>query len=450
MGISRVCLAGEETLGFAAARIPGSGSWAVGVQVAVRTPDMLPGLSRPQGGGWLHEAGRTSLEMGPARITLGRIRSEAFLADLLAPAAAEAGDQRTLVVYHGDRRLTVALDQPLPFTRELAEDLAIEIQESYDHPLFDSASHSLSEDPEALLDPLLVARIGLGSAAQRQWRGVAVFAFHPAGVEVAPPSDQPELWYDHPATRRGGAGQGLVAQLLRTADGGCALIRHSRSHGRQAGVRLAPGDQRWQGLLVGGQGMPMELSLELTVLSDAEAVPVPRPMLPEQRDNAARWIELTVERGEASGRRWLRRDGGEANGVSQVALSDGSVVLVRYTRAQYDLEQAHGFALRLERFDEGKDIGGSSTATFSSDVQVVSGGSSTPRRITMNEPLRHGGVTVYQSSFIPARDEHGQPLPGRYLASVFTVATAPGRVLKYLGSAVLVAGIITLYLMRRK
>jgi hypothetical protein len=56
---------------------------------------------------------------------------------------------------------------------------------------------------------------------------------------------------------------------------------------------------------------------------------------------------------------------------------------------------------------------------------------------------------VYQSSFIPERDEHGQQIPGRYLASVFTVATAPGRILKYLGSAVLVAGMIILYVMRR-
>ena len=449
--IGRVCLAAEEELGFAAAPTPGTGVWVAHLQLAVHTPAMPVGASQPQGSYWLSESVRKSVEVGPADVALGRIQSVAFLSELLSVPGADAGDARTLVVYQAGQRYPIALDRPLPFTVELTSELAVEVQESYDHPRFDVDAHKLSEDPEAALDPMLVVRVGVGAVAARRWKSAAAFAFHPAGVDVAPESGQPEIWYDHPAARRGGAGQGMVAQLLRTADGGCALIRISRSRGRLAGVRLASGEHHWEGALVGGEGMPMEIRLNITIIPDAEPAPVPRPMLPDNRDQAARWIEVIVERGNAKGRLWMRRDGGD-NGHHTVKLNDGALVLFRYTRAQYDLAQDNGFSVVLDRFDEGKDIGGASTATFASDIQVVptSGGTNDAQHISMNEPLRYNGVTLYQSSFIPEQDANGEVVPGRYLASVFTVATAPGRWFKYLGSGILVGGIITLYLMRRK
>jgi len=449
--IGRVCLAAEEALGFAAAPTPGTGVWVAHVQLAVHTPAMPAGASQAQGSYWLSDSVRKSVELGPADIALGRIYSEAFVQELLTVSDVQSSEVRTLVVYHAGQRHALVLDQPLPFTVELTSELAVEVQESYDHPHFDVDAHKLTEDPEAALDPMLVVRLGVGSATARRWKSAVAFTFHPAGVDVAPEPGQPEVWYDHPVGRRGGAGQGMVVQVVRTADGGCAVIRLSRSRGRLPGVRLAPGTQHWNGALVGGEGMPMELRLDLTILPDAEPAPVPRLMLPDQRDQAARWIEVIVERGQATGRRWMRRDGGD-NGHHTVTLSDGSTALFRYTRAQYDLARENGFAVVLDRFDEGKDIGGASTATFSSDVTVVptSGGETLKRHISMNEPLRHNGVTLYQSSYIPEQDAEGQVVPGRYVASVFTVATAPGRWGKYLGSGILVGGIITLYLMRRK
>jgi hypothetical protein len=458
IAISRVCLAAEEELGFAPAVVPGSGTWAVRLELAAHTPAMPAGSSQPITA-WLGGGGRTSMDVGPARIALGRVHSAAFLADLTAPAAADAGDLRTLVVYHGGRRFPVPLDRGLPFTAELADDLAVEVLESYDHPHLGDQAGRPAEDPAAALDPLLILRVGTGAATARRWKYTGIMAFHPAELDLAAAEGEPELWYDHPATRRGGAGQGMEVEILRGDDGGWAVARISRSHGRQEGARLPAGASRWEGILVGGAGIPMEIRLAATMVPDAEPAPVPRPMLPDSRDQAARWIELVIERGDARVRRWIRRDG-EAEGHSQVTVGGGTVLL-HYTRARYDLrrtpdqtriDDAHGFAIRLERFDEGKDIGGSSTATYASDVRVIpaGGGAGEARRITMNEPLQQRGVTLYQSSFIPASDEHGQPIPGRYAASVFTAATAPGRLLKYLGSAILVAGIITLYIMRRK
>ena len=231
------------------------------------------------------------------------------------------------------------------------------IERIIERPRFDEKAHELADDSEAAVDPLLLVRVGSGVEGTRQWRMAPVFAFHPASLAVAPPAGHPELWYDHPSARRGGVGQGLVAQILVTPDGGWALVRTSRTHGRQAGVRCPSGQTRWEGAIVGGTGMPMELRLDVQVVANAEPAPVPRSMLPDQRDRAARWIELEIERGAARGRQWIRRDGGDGSGIAAVTLDDGSPVLVRYTRAQYDLGQRHGFRIKLERFDEGKDIG---------------------------------------------------------------------------------------------
>jgi hypothetical protein len=51
-------------------------------------------------------------------------------------------------------------------------------------------------------------------------------------------------------------------------------------------------------------------------------------------------------------------------------------------------------------------------------------------------------VALYQT----ARTKLGD---GRFV-SFFTAATDPGRLLKYLGSAILVAGIVTMYVMRMR
>lgn len=58
--------------------------------------------------------------------------------------------------------------------------------------------------------------------------------------------------------------------------------------------------------------------------------------------------------------------------------------------------------------------------SFSSDVTVVESGSTRPVRISMNEPLRAGGLVVYQSSWGPADAPPGTPL-----FSTFAVVSNP-------------------------
>jgi len=63
--------------------------------------------------------------------------------------------------------------------------------------------------------------------------------------------------------------------------------------------------------------------------------------------------------------------------------------------------------------------------------------------ISMNEPLKYRGWTLYQSSFIAPENE------GENYQSILSVNYDPGRVLKYVGSAWTILGVILLFSRRR-
>jgi len=96
------------------------------------------------------------------------------------------------------------------------------------------------------------------------------------------------------------------------------------------------------------------------------------------------------------------------------------------------------FGLRLDRFMLERYPGSMQAAAFSSRVSV----GEKSHLISMNEPLEWRGFTFYQSSY-----EEGFPRPK---VSIFSVNQDPGRWLKYLGSLVLVLGIIWFYMNRVK
>ena len=101
------------------------------------------------------------------------------------------------------------------------------------------------------------------------------------------------------------------------------------------------------------------------------------------------------------------------------------------------------FGIGLERFMLERYPGSMQAASFSSRVSVEDGKERQPARvISMNEPLEWKGFTFYQSSY-----EEGFPRP---TVSVFSVNQDPGRWLKYLGSLLLVLGIIWFYFNRMR
>jgi len=127
---------------------------------------------------------------------------------------------------------------------------------------------------------------------------------------------------------------------------------------------------------------------------------------------------------------WLQLDD-----VLKLADKKGTV-LVGFSHARIEA----GFPLHLEKFKVGRYPGSMMASSYSSQVQVPDLGS---REISMNEPLKYQGLTVYQSSF--QQDEKGEPI-----ASVFSINADPGRWFKYLGSFLITTGAVWMFVNRRR
>jgi hypothetical protein len=78
------------------------------------------------------------------------------------------------------------------------------------------------------------------------------------------------------------------------------------------------------------------------------------------------------------------------------------------------------FTIRLEDFRKEDHPGMDLARSFESDVVQVEDGRERPVRIQMNEPLRDGGLVLFQSSWGPSNARPGDPL-----FSTFSVVRNP-------------------------
>jgi hypothetical protein len=116
-------------------------------------------------------------------------------------------------------------------------------------------------------------------------------------------------------------------------------------------------------------------------------------------------------------------------------FSEDAVYFVSYGNRRHDI----GFPIFLNQFHMEKYQGTTRAMSYRSIVTVPTVGE---REISMNEPLKHNGLTIYQASFQDG--PMGQPV-----ASVFSINKDPGRWLKYLGSLIMTLGIIFLFYFRK-
>lgn len=98
-----------------------------------------------------------------------------------------------------------------------------------------------------------------------------------------------------------------------------------------------------------------------------------------------------------------------------------------------------GFDIQLADFRVGKYQGTNRAMSYESLVKVPELGEVL---ISMNEPMKHKGLTFYQASF--EQDENGNPT-----TSILSVNKDPGRPIKYLGSFLIVLGSIVLFYFKR-
>lgn len=110
-------------------------------------------------------------------------------------------------------------------------------------------------------------------------------------------------------------------------------------------------------------------------------------------------------------------------------FTNNAVYLLTYGNRRTDI----GFQVELKNFAVTRYQGTMRAMAYESVVNIAGLGESV---ISMNEPLKHKGLTIYQASF---QEEQGKPV-----ASIFSINHDPGRFLKYLGSLVMSLGIVLL------
>lgn len=114
--------------------------------------------------------------------------------------------------------------------------------------------------------------------------------------------------------------------------------------------------------------------------------------------------------------------------------------LVTYQNRRLDV----GFPIQLKNFKVSRYNGSQKAMAYESEVQVGDQPGAPSTVISMNEPLKHAGFTIYQASF--QEDE----VTREPTASIFSINRDPGRWVKYLGSIILTFGIVWLFYQRRK
>lgn len=125
----------------------------------------------------------------------------------------------------------------------------------------------------------------------------------------------------------------------------------------------------------------------------------------------------------------------QANDVAKF-FTEKAVYIVTYASRRFDI----GFDVFLKKFEVGRYQGTMRAASYESLVEVPGLGE---KLISMNEPLKHQGLTLYQASF--QEGPTGDPI-----ATVLSVNYDPGRFFKYAGSLILTLGIAWLFYHRRR
>jgi hypothetical protein len=119
-------------------------------------------------------------------------------------------------------------------------------------------------------------------------------------------------------------------------------------------------------------------------------------------------------------------------------FSQDVVYIVSYGNRRLDL----GFPIKLQNFEVGRYQGTSRAMSYKSKVKVPD--LEAPQEISMNEPLKYKGFTIYQASF------QEDPATQKPTASIFSVNQDPGRWIKYFGCLTIVLGIIMLFYFKQK
>lgn len=117
---------------------------------------------------------------------------------------------------------------------------------------------------------------------------------------------------------------------------------------------------------------------------------------------------------------------------AQTFEAEGKSYAISLRRARYYVP----FGVQLDRFTHEKYPGTKTPRRFASDVTVKDDGSKFAFNISMNQPLRHAGLTFFQSSFGSTVKD------GREDITVLQVVKNPGWLLPYISVSVMSLGLL--------
>lgn len=192
---------------------------------------------------------------------------------------------------------------------------------------------------------------------------------------------------------------------------------------------------KWQ--ILRYQGSPVALpwmGLQLSLLKEAEKTKPElefakgKPQKDDEKNTQAAFIEIQLKQGNSTIEKsfWV-------SDASKQMTTLGDLQIHAFVGKK--LEKLP-FWLSLDNFKMETNPGTQEAASYESFVKVE--GDSEIAHIYMNHPLKKQGYTFYQSSYF--QDENGE------YHSILSVNQDPGRVWKYIGSLVLVLGLIIHYL----
>jgi hypothetical protein len=422
---------GARALGFGPAA--SGGVPAVRVRLLAALP-MNGGAEEEVEDAWLTADGETLMHRNPlVELTLGAASHAALVRDLMAP---DPGPHGRLRLYTAAGAQVVELD-PAQAGSEIALDGGLTVRWTRVVVRPAMIDGRMEESADRPVNPVI--ELEIRHAPDAPWQRMPVASW----VLPVSTGGRVEALLDHPSMLTGEPGkQGLQAQVILAPDRSLVLRWGRRSTGFVAAKILradGPSATAVYDLVSGAGGM--RVSAEVTWIPAAEPAPMPQFVHPDKAESTVRWLRIEASGPSGSASVWLPRGGRE-----EIAVGDDRVFL-SYQPAIYDLGAEHGFAVRLDRFTAGTDPGGRLKASYASDVTLVpmaDGEPASTAHISMNRRLDHRSVTLFQTSYFEIPGQDGQP-SGR-LASVFTAATDPGRFGKWLGSVLIVAGTIILYL----
>lgn len=176
------------------------------------------------------------------------------------------------------------------------------------------------------------------------------------------------------------------------------------------------------------------VGLELGVLDYLPKAEEVYDIIKKEKPTELTTSAILIKHGDSQ--RWLA-----LNDVAKL-FGNSSAFLLSYQNRRIPL----GFDLYLNKFEIQRYQGAMKASSYASQVEIKTDSNNSDgvsATISMNEPMKHNGYTIYQASF------QQDPNTGEPQASVFSINQDPGRVTKYFGSLLLSLGIIWLFFQRR-